>query len=232
MIVSIHQPAYLPWLGYFHRIAVSDAHIVLDSVQFEKNSFINRNKVRTADGWCWLTVPVKTGGHFGSLAIRTLEIDDRSEWRKKHWRTLCQNYSKAPYFARYAPFFEELYQCRWPHLNDLCQALTTYLLQALGIRTPCYLSSQMQAVGTKDELILALCREVGATTYFSGALGRDYLREKLFQEAGIRVVYQDYDHPVYPQMSAPFAPYMAVVDLLFHCGPKSLDVLLSHQQPV
>lgn len=232
MIVSIHQPAYLPWPGYFHRIATSDLHIVLDSVQFEKNSFINRNRVRAADGWCWLTVPVKTGGLFGNLTLRTLEIDANSNWQKKHWNTLCQNYSKAPYFAPHAPFFEELYQCRWTHLSDLCRALTAYLLQAFGIRTLLRYSSEMAANGSKDELVLKLCREAGATTYFSGALGRDYLREKLFEEAGIKVVYQDYRPPVYPQMSASFVPYLAAVDLLFHCGPRSLEVLLRDQPPI
>ena len=96
MIVSINQPAYLPWLGYFHRIAVSGAHVVLDHVQFEKNSFTNRNKVRTAGGWCWLTVPVRTKGRFGDLAIRSLEIDNSTDWRARHWKTLYQSYKRAP----------------------------------------------------------------------------------------------------------------------------------------
>jgi len=225
MIVSINQPAYLPWLGYFHRIAVSDLHIVLDSVQLEKNSFTNRNKVRTADGWCWLTVPIKTSGLFGALAIDTVEIDDRADWQKKHWNTIRQNYGKARYFADHASFFEELYQRRWTRLSDLCQAMTGYLLKAFGIRTPCFASSQMEAGGAKDELVLNLCREVGATTYLSGALGRNYLRERLFREAGIEVCYQDYVHPVYPQRGTPFLPYMAAIDLLFHCGPRSLEIL-------
>jgi hypothetical protein len=225
MIVSIHQPAYLPWLGYFHRIAVSDLHIVLDSVQFEKNSFTNRNKVRTANGWCWLTVPVRTSGLFGALAIDRVEIETRADWQRKHWQTLRQNYGRAPYFAAHAPFFEELYACRWTRLADLCQAMTVYLLKAFGIATPLRYSSQMESGGAKDELILNLCREAGATTYLSGALGRNYLREQLFREAGIEVVYQDYAHPVYPQTTAPFLPYMAAIDLLFHCGPRSLEIL-------
>lgn len=226
MIVSINQPAYLPWLGYFHRIAVSDLHIVLDSVQFEKNSFTNRNKVRTADGWHWLTVPVRTSGLFGALAIDRVEIETRAEWQKKHWQTLRQSYGRAPYFAAHAPFFEEMYDaCRWTHLADLCQAMTAYLVEAFGIETPLRTSSQMEVEGAKDELILNLCREAGATTYLSGALGRNYLRERLFLEAGIEVVYQDYAHPVYPQRATPFLPYMAAVDLLFHCGPRSLEIL-------
>lgn len=227
MIVSINQPAYLPWLGYFHRIAVSDHHVVLDHVQFEKNSFVNRNKVRTREGWCWLTVPLKTSGRFGDLAIRDLELADDDRWRKKHWDTLTANYRRAPHFAEHAQFFEALYKTPDTRFNDLLRRMLIYLCNALGITTPLSFSSEMLVEGKKDELVLALCRTLGATTYYSGALGRQYLREPLFQEAGIRVAYQDYAHPTYPQITPEFLPYMGVVDLLFNCGPRSLSIVMS-----
>jgi len=230
MIVSMNQPAYLPWLGYFHRIAISDVHVVLDHVQFEKNSFTNRNRIRTAGGTTWLTVPVLTSGRFGSLAINTLEIDQRSAWGQKHWRTIEQNYRKAPFFAQHAAFFQTVYRKDWRLLSDLCRVLTEYLLDALGISTPLRYSSTMEPEGVKDMLVLSLCKRAGADTYLSGPLGRNYLRESLFSEGGVTVRYHDYHHPHYPQLGPrPFDASMSVIDLLFNCGPESLAVLCSGQ---
>jgi hypothetical protein len=226
MIVSINQPAYLPWLGYFHRIAVSDAHIVLDHVQFEKNSFTNRNKVRTREGWCWLTVPVKTSGKFGDLSINTLGIAAERPWAAKHWETLRLNYSKAPFFAEHADFFESIYARPWGKLSDLSREITAYLLRAFKIETKIYFASQMNPSGKKDELVLNLCRELGATVYLSGPLGRNYLREELFRDHAIAVKYDDYHHPAYSQVYSGFEPYMAAIDLLFNAGPASREILL------
>lgn len=231
MIVSINQPAYLPWLGYFHRIAMSDLHIVLDHVQFEKNSFTNRNKVRASDACCWLTVPVKTKGRFGDLPIRWLEIDNSTDWPRKHWKTLSQFYGKAPYFHQHAAFFEWIYGRQWYHLSELCRETTQYLLEALGITTQLLFSLEMNPHGAKDELLLDLCRKVDATVYLSGVLGRDYLREEVFEQHGIRVEYQSYRHPEYSQYRAQrFEPYLSIVDLLFNCGPQSLDILMGEVQ--
>ena len=232
MIVSINQPAYLPWLGYFQRIATSDLHVVLDHVQFEKNSFTNRNKVRTREGSCWLTVPVRTKGKFGSLFIDRLEIAQDTSWEEKHWATLKMNYARAPYFAEHAPFFEAIYSHRHSSLNPLMRQLTAYLLRVFGIRTPLLFSSEMPVEGAKDELVLNLCRSAGATTYLSGALGRNYLREELFHEAGIKVEYQEYNHPRYGQVFPGFEPFLSAVDLLFNCGPQSLQILLNDRESV
>jgi len=232
MIVSINQPAYLPWLGYFHRIAIADAHIVLDHVQFEKNSFTNRNKIRTRDGWSWLTVPVKTAGKFGQLPINEIEIANEKKWAIKHWETLRLGYAKAPFFTEHAAFFESIYSRSWQRLVDLTGEITAYLLRAFEIKTRLYFSSQMKAAGRKDELVLNLCRELGATLYLSGPLGRNYLREDLFREAGIAVRYDDYQHPAYPQAHPGFEPYMAAVDLLFNAGQASRSVILKGQERV
>ena len=232
MIVSINQPAYLPGLGYFHRIAVSDAHIVLDQVQFEKNSFTNRNKIRTGEGWCWLTVPVKTAGKFGDLSIHEIEIANEKQWPAKHWQTLRLNYSKAPFFSHHAAFFEGIYARPWERLADLTREITAYLLDAFGVKTKLYFSSQMKASGKKDELVLNLCRELGATIYLSGPLGRNYLREELFRDHNITVRYDDYHHPMYPQVYPRFEPYLAALDLLFNAGPASLEIILKNQEQV
>src|SRR5438477_413092 len=126
MVVTIMQPAYLPWLGYFDRIARSDLCIVLDHVQFEKNSFTNRNKLRIAKGWTWLTVPLRTSGRFGSLAINALETSPRPDWRRKHWDTIRFNYAKAPYFKAHAAYLEGAYAQEWPYLCPLLRELTSW----------------------------------------------------------------------------------------------------------
>lgn len=225
MIVSINQPAYLPWLGYFHRIAVSDLHIVLDHVQFEKNSFSNRNKIRTKEGSCWLTVPLKTKGRFGELNLDRIEIDNSQGWASKHWKTLRQAYARAPYFESHEAPLEAIYGRTWERLSDLTRAMTTYQLEALGITTPIRYSSEMGVDGAKDELVLNLCEAVDAKIYLSGPLGRDYLRSELFDRAGITVRYHDYQHPIYTQTHLGFEPYMAALDLLFNHGPRSLEII-------
>jgi hypothetical protein len=229
MIVSVMQPAYLPWLGYFHRILSSDLHIVLDHVQLDTSSktrFTNRNKVRTPDGWVWLTVPLKTKGRYGALHIDALETDEARPWRAKHWRTLAHCYARAPHFDEHAPFFKALYQRPWPRLADVVRESTDYLLRrGLGITTPCRYSSEMAVEGEKDELILNLCRAVRATCYVSGPFGRDYLDADKFRAAGIALRYHDYPHPEYPQAFAGFQPFMSAIDLLFNCGDASRAVL-------
>lgn len=233
MIVSINQPAYLPWIGYFHRIAISNLHIVFDHVQFEKNSFTNRNKAKTTDSWCWLTVPIKTKGRFGNLAINSLEIDNSINWKIKHWQTICHSYGRTPYFQEHKSFFESVYQRDWQYFSNLCYETTNYLLKALGITTPLLFSSEMNPKGVKDELVLDLCQKVRARTYLSGILGQSYIREALFDQAGIRVAYQNYRHPKYPQCRGQdFEPYMSVVDLLFNCGSQSLNILMSDQDGI
>ena len=183
MIVSINQPAYLPWLGYFHRIAVSDAHIVLDHVQFEKNSFTNRNKVRTGSSTPWLTIPVRTKGRFGELPINQVEIAE-NRWAAKHLATIRQGYARAPFFAPHGAALESSYEQTRSRLVEVIDDLTSYQLGAFGIATPLVRSSDLTARGSKDELVLNLCREVGATIYLSGPLGRDYLHEEAFNDAG------------------------------------------------
>ena len=230
MIISINQPAYLPWLGYFHRIAISDFHILLDHVQFEKNSFVNRNKIRTKEGWCWLTVPIRTKGLFGNLAINTLEISGENKWHKKHWSSINNNYSKARFFKEYAWVIENTYSRKWTKFNELVKTITNNMLKALNIQTPILYSSQMDVRGKKDELVLNLCKEVDATTYISGPLGRGYIEEEKFEKTGIRVLYHDYRHPTYRQVYGGFEPYMSLIDLLFNCGPESLSIIRKEQK--
>ncbi len=235
MIVSINQPAYLPWLGYFHRIAVSDVHIVLDHVQIDHNTktqFANRNKIRTCDGWTWITVPINTKGLSGQLQLDKITIANNTPWAKKHWTAIRMNYGRASYFAEHAEAFRGFFETEWTLLREIVNHSTEYLLNALGIKTKILFSSQLGIGGSKDELVLNLCRAVGGTIYLSGPFGRDYLREERFADHGIRVVYHDYRHPVYKQAYPGFEPFMSVVDLLFNCGPASRDIMAMDQPSV
>ncbi len=228
MIVSINQPAYLPWLGYFERIARSDVHVVLDHVQFEKNSFVNRNRVLVNGGPTWLTVPIKTKGRFGDLPICDVEIDNQHPWCRKHWETLKQAYGQAPFFDEHAEFFAQVYEHGWTHLSALCQHTTRYLLDAFSIDTKCICSSTLEIIGHRNEMLVNLCQSSDATEYISGALGRDYIDPTLFEDANIALSFQDYDHPQYPQIRGRiFASHLSAVDLLFNHGPESRNILLN-----
>jgi hypothetical protein len=229
MRVSINQPAYLPWLGYFNRIAISDVHVILDQVQFEKNSAINRNKIRTGNGWSWLTVPVKTKGKFGELEINSLEIDNASNWAEKHWKAICHNYGKTPYFEKYSSELHHMYSHPWSRLFDLMDEMNSYFIkEVLNLPTPLKYGSKLDAGGRKSDLVLNICRELGATTYISGPFGRDYLDEKQFFSEGIAIEYHDYVHPVYQQYYQPFEPYMSILDLIMNCGAGSRDVIMTN----
>lgn len=217
MIVSIHQPAYLPWLGYLARIAASDVFVFLDTVQFEKNSYTNRNRIKTANGPIWLTVPVRQQGHIGK-PLSALEIDTSQDWRKKHLASIANNYRRAPAFATRFPALQALYEPAYAHLADLCFDQLLFWLARLGIRTPVVRASSLPVQGQKSDLVLALCRHMGADTYLSGPMGRDYLCEPDFAAAGVAVQYQDFQHPVYPQLYGEFAPAMAVVDYWMNGG--------------
>ena len=225
MIVSINQPAYLPWLGYFDRINRSDIHIVLDHVQFEKNSVINRNKIRTQNSWSWLTVPLKTKSKYGNLDIRNIEIQNTLQWKKKHWKTIQSNYSKCEYFKDYASFFQKVYTTEWVKIIDFINFINKHFLKILGIKTKIISSYELNPKKAKSDLILELCQKVDADQYISGPFGRDYLDLKSFENAGISVRFHDYSHPVYAQKFKGFEPNMSIIDLLLNHGKDSLKIL-------
>jgi hypothetical protein len=224
MRVAIHQPQYLPWLGYFHKMMMSDVFVFLDDVQFKKNEFQNRNRIKTAEGASWLTVPVIH--HFPQL-ISEVEINNRRDWRKKHLRTLDMNYRKAPYFDNFFPLFASGLTRDWEYLSPLNIYSIEKISKALGIKKRFIKSSELAPLenGATDRLI-DICRKLGADTYISGAGGRSYLELGKFDEAGIKVQFQEFNHPVYPQLYGKFEPYLSVVDLLFNCGEKSGKIIL------
>jgi hypothetical protein len=233
MKVSIHQPAYLPWLGYFHKIEASDIFVILDKTQFEKNSFNNRNKIKTLNGPIWLTVPVQTTGKFKENMLTDVKIADNSIWSKKHWKSIELNYKKAPYFDEYHLEFKNLYERDWIYLTELCHEMLKIFVRILGIKTEIILSSDMKnAESTKTQLLINICKELDATIYISGILGKNYINEDGFNKENIKLIFQEYRHPIYNQLHEDFLPYMSIIDLLFNEGPKSLEIIMKDQQDI
>lgn len=224
MIVSVHQPQYLPWLGFFDKIEKSDCFVYLDRVQYKSREFQNRNKIRTKDGWIWLTVPVMTKGKRGQ-SISEIKIDNELDWRKQHFLSLKTWYARAKFVDKYISSFEEVFSKDWEGLSDLNVYIINYILKQLAISTPVYFESKLGINNTKTGRIIEICKKLNADTYLSGAGGKDYLDEGKFIEAGIKLVYQDYPHPAYEQCYSPFIPYMSIIDLLFNKGEESLKVL-------
>lgn len=221
------QPAYLPWIGYFHRIDLCDVLILLDHVQIDRNSktgFAHRNRVRTREGWTWLTVPLKTKGRRGQLQLDQLEIADQT-FRRKHWGTIRQSYASAPFYATYASTLESIFDRQWERLVPLANELLRLQLDAMGIEIRIQRSSDMLVHGKKTELIVNLCRAVGARVYLSGPFGREYLDPRPFADAQIPVAFHEYAHPVYRQYQGGFEPYMAAIDLLMNAGPESAIIM-------
>jgi hypothetical protein len=225
MIAGIHQPAYLPWLGYFDRIRSVDTFIFLDTVQFQKGSFQNRNKILTASGPIWLTVPVVTSGKLFDTTLKDVEIDATQNWQSKHWSTLKMNYGATSEYANLAPQLERFYNTEWSSLADLCWEMLLEFNRIFNIKTKVIRASELGPIqGKKSDLVLNLCRSMNASRYLSGSQGRDYLDVTSFLDAGIDVEYQNYMPVAYKQRSKEFVPAMAVVDLLFN-EQKPLDYL-------
>lgn len=225
MLVGIHQPHYLPWLRYFEKIARSDAFIVLDDVQYEKNGFQNRNKIKTAQGWTYLTVPVLKPT---LRPINEIEVDNRSGWADKHRRALELSYRKAPFFSDYWPALDDLYRQEWTRLADLNRAMLELHLRQLGIATPLYTSSELSVPGESTERLVHLCRAVGGDEYLSGAYAvQAYLDPGTLRAGGLRLAFQEWKAPEYPQLypAAGFIPDLAIVDLIFNTGPDALGIL-------
>ena len=225
-IVSIHQPAYLPWLGYLDRIRRSDVFVFLDNVQFQRNSFQNRNKVRTAQGWTWLTVPLLSKGHTEGV-LSDIEINPAQPWQRKHLSTIAQSYAGAPFRERVMSWLAPFYSAQWAGLADLCWAMLETHLKQFNITTKLVRARDMDDRGErKSNLVLDLCRQLDATTYISGPQGRGYIDEASFASAGIELRYDDYRHPIYPQLHGGFESHMAAIDLMMNVE-EPLSVLKS-----
>jgi len=224
--ISIMQPGYLPWLGFFELICNCELFVLLDDVQYTKKDWRSRNRIRTKDGWRWLSVPVSTKGKRNQLISEAL-INPSVDWRKNHLKTIEINYHKARFFSSYFHFFERLYLTDWKYILDLDVEIINWLTGVLNIKTPIIKSSSLNTPGHKDDKIINICKALGATELYDSKAARGILNLAKFVDEKIGVKFQDYQHPVYKQVYEPFIPYMSVIDLIFQHGPKSLHILLN-----
>lgn len=234
MIVAVHQPHFLPWLGYLDRMRHADLFIVLDHVQFERRNYQNRTRFRMNGEAQWLTVPVVQQSQKEIITGKRIDNTDTRGWGARHFQTLRHAYRQAPHFKDYAGELQALLERRWDRLADLDQATLDFLREALDIRTPLVSSTSLAPAGAKSELILELCKAVGADTYLAGMGGsRAYLDREKFAAEGVNIAWQDFRHPEYPQCgAAPFIRGLSAMDLLFNCGAEKGRQLLSGKQPI
>jgi hypothetical protein len=226
MIISVHQPQYIPWLGYFEKISKSDNFVFLDNVQYKEREFQNRNKIRTKDGSSWLTVPVISKGE-GRQNIRDVKVDNEVAWQRKHLASLRTSYAKATFFKDYYPFFEEVLGREWGYLKDLNIEIIKFILKDLSIDTPITFESDLNVKTMSTQRIIDICKKLKAGTYLSGSGGKGYIDQGLFAQEDVKLIYQDFLHPQYKQCYEPFMPFMSIIDLLFNHGPGSRKILLS-----
>lgn len=230
MLVAVHQPHYIPWLGYLDRMIKADVFVILDHVQFERRNFQNRTTILLEGEGKLLTVPVVQVSQKETILEKAIDNSETGsrQWGPNHFKTLKYAYRKAPFFAPYAPRLREILEGRWEKLVDLNLAMLDFVREAFEVTTPLVRSSQMKVEGARSELLLDICREIGAGSTFLGGLGgsRGYLNLEAFAAAGIGVQWQQFKHPTYTQCSGTqFVPGLMSLDALFNLGPAARDLL-------
>jgi len=227
----IMQPTYLPWVGYFDLMDQADVFVFLDTVQFARRSWQQRNRIRTAKGLEWLTVPVRAGDR-DSSPVGAVAIAPDHGFPRKHWLAIEQNYRGAPFFATYAPDLAALLAEPGPSLAPFTIRAIRWLARSLGIATRCEMASALGAQGRRSDLLVDICRGVGADRYLSPMGAAGYIADDMAScWQGREVRFQQYEHPVYHQVFSPFLPYASAIDLLLNEGPRSLEILRSGRRP-
>lgn len=224
MRIVILQPGYIPWLGFFDQMYQSDIFVIYDDVQYDKHGWRNRNRIKTSQGAMWLTVPVLTKGQEKPVN-KEIKIDNNGNWRKKHLQSIVQNYSKTPYFNDYFYDLEKIILKDTDFLLDLNMRMISFLSEKLHINKKIIFSSDLGIEGEATDRLINICRHLNAAEYLTGDAAKNYLKERLFLENNIKLVYHNYRHPVYKQQYEDFIPYLSVIDLLFNHGEESLKIL-------
>jgi hypothetical protein len=224
--VVIHQPDFLPYLGFFHRLLKCDFFVILDHVQFNKRGWHHRDKIKGPQGETWVSIPIKNINK--KQKINEAAIDYSTDWRKKHLNKLRSYYGKAKYFDELFFELEEIYKVEYKLMADFNIELLKFLMRAFDVKINFSLSSVLNIETMKDYMNIDIVKKVGGTRYLSGIGAKAYTDPDLFRKEGIELVWQDFKHPVYPQLHNDFIPYLSSIDLLFNCGvSKSREILRS-----
>ena len=226
LILTAHQPVYLPWLGLFHKISLADSFVWFDDVQYQKKDWNNRNKIKTKNGPIWLTVPVLSKEHFEKKVGR-IKINNDLPWARKHLKSIQLSYSKSKYYDYYYDFFKNVYNKEWVFLSDLNLHIFKYFLNELKIEVPIVKLSDLKISGQKSDLVLNMCKQLKANIYIFGGEGKNYADQEKFLSSGVQPIFQEYNHPEYQQIHGDFISHLSIIDLLFNCGPKCYEILLN-----
>jgi WbqC-like protein len=223
--IAIIQSCYVPWKGFFDLIGRCDRYVIFDRAQFVKRHWHNRNRIKTARGTEWLTIPVVTKGRFDQPID---EVEIAEPWADKHWRALELAYARAPFFAEFAPRVRDWYQRagKERRLTDVNMLFLGEIAALLGLRTAMVRDTEFPAGGRKTQRLLDIAKAAGATEYVSGPSARSYFDESLFADAGIAVTWMSYDgYPEYQQLHGGFEHAVSVLDVIFNTGPDAVRYL-------
>jgi hypothetical protein len=224
MMLSAHQLHYLPWLGYFEKISRADFFVFLDLPLFKKREYQNRNIIKGSRGQVLLTVPVVSKRPHRQ-ALKDVLIDNRQSWQQNHWILLERNLCPTPFWEKYSPSLQEFYTQPYESFSALTLAMNLWFITQLGLAKPYKLESEIGTTTTSTDRIIELCKKTAATDFYSGVGGKEYMDEERFKAAGIRLHYQDFRHPWYPQHFGEFTPNLSILDLLMNTGPESKNFL-------
>lgn len=222
-VVAIHQPNYMPWIGFFQKMVLVDIFIILDTVQFSKDSYVQRTKIRTKEGWIWLTIPVEREYHF--RPISEVYLPENSKWIKKHKIAIISNYAKAPFFDK--NFVENYYCNEFVKLQEFNEFGIFYLKKKFGIKTEVVRASELGINKNlkSTELLIEIVKGVEGDVYISGTGGKNYLEEEKFGKEDINIKYFEFKPFEYSQRWGGFEPFMSATDLLFNIGEKSKELI-------
>ena len=225
MIVSGHQISYIPWLPYFDKILKSDIFVVDDVSQFEKGGYSNRNVIKTPEGGQYLTIPVNLA-EYKTKRLNQLKIANDLSWRRKHLRAIESAYGKARYFDKYQLNLAQLYEYSTENLSEFCRNFFEFILSEITINTKIVYASELKnTAGKKSDFVLSLCKNLGATSYYAGILGHNYLDIQKFKSCGIEVKFQDYKHKEYKQQFGGFLAGLSILDLMMNHGSESIKFI-------
>ena len=225
MIVAALQPIYLPWVGFFDLMKRSDLFVIEDNLKYTKQDWRNRNRIRTPQGFTYLTVPVTRGAT--SLPINEVEIHNGQPWRQRNWNLLRENYRNAPSWSKYEPFLRETFGRTWTRLIDIDLWFIDFLTKEFNISTPTTLLSELPVKFTSDKTqsLVDLVRTVDADTFLEGSSGRNFIQTDRFEAAGLRITFQDYVCRPYRQQFEPFMSHLSAIDLLLNEGPAGSELI-------
>ena len=228
MKVAIHQPNYLPYVGFFHKLSLADTFVIMDDTQYDKK-FTNRNKIKVPGNWIWLTVPINKKHKF--VANKIVEINNEENWQSDHFEKINRSYSNSKFFKKnYKAFFEKIYSKKWDHLFTLNYELIIQLIDWLDIKIEVIKESELNISGNSTERLVNISKKIGAETYVSGIGGKEYMNKKMFETNNIKIEYQNFKCPIYKQVfNSEFIPNLSIIDLLFNIGPKSLSKLKQNE---